>query len=620
MSSYTPLQRGIKATLAILVCTLLALGFPLPAHQQSVQSSGVTIEDIFGRALNDQGITLVDWEGHLANPAIKLNLRPPADAGFPGNATITANGVRLYFDLPSTVGAVGPSKVVTFAGASTLVPVYLSVFPDRNPLDEDYVLTVTFTDAANQTTITNANIHVIDQDKAEAALFPLNIDFSKDQTGFFDDPATRAIVQQAGADWFYFFDDMHLDQVPAGAETTWIWDPDGFNSGHYTTNANSYTGFLLYAYGIHSDALRSGGEGSGAGGFQSSGGVPFQIRRSGGLEIETEGNYNSLGWFLTAGDDDWWHTGNLGNELADLYSIAHHEMGHAFAFNGAYPVFAQAKSQGQLQDAAISAYQNAGLAVDASDHFTGMVDRLSRRGAFGWEYYGDMPQRRWLITKLDLLAAQAVGYHLRETSAFAPFTVTTTDLQPGQRSTPYAGSIGVSGGIPFYYFAIESGSLPDGLALDSFSGAISGTPTAAGTFNFSVRARDYDDASPGVVTPLSLTIENTGYPVTGLQASVAASNPRQLKLDWTAVALNAGGDTAMGITYNVYRAQDAPYFVPGEASVTDLTDPTWTDPDTAVLTSPLHSTYYVVQAVHDGLGGAPSNAVGAFVFGLAAGG
>src|SRR5439155_26893058 len=141
---------------------------------------------------------------------------------------------------------------------------------------------------------------------------------------------------------------------------------------------------------------------------------------SGGQELEIKGNYNDLGWFLSNGDDDWWKASNLGTVQNDLASIPHHEMGHAFIFNPAQPAFAHFKSLGSVQDAAVLAYQGAYPPIDSSDHLSGSVDRLSGKGAFGYEYFGTMPARRWLITKLDLLVAQAIGYRLRETSPFMP--------------------------------------------------------------------------------------------------------------------------------------------------------------------------------------------------------
>ena len=100
------------------------------------------------------------------------------------------------------------------------------------------------------------------------------MDFSRDQTGFFNQAARRDIVRQAAEDWTYFFAGMNLDLVAAGAEQTFIWNSNGFTGGTYATNAAAYRGFLLYAYGIDqaSPPYRSGGEPSFAGGFQASGG------------------------------------------------------------------------------------------------------------------------------------------------------------------------------------------------------------------------------------------------------------------------------------------------------------------------------------------------------------
>jgi hypothetical protein len=117
-----------------------------------------------------------------------------------------------------------------------------------------------------------------------------------------------------------------------------------------------------------------------------------------------------------------------------------------------------------------------------------------------------MAHGRTLITKLDLLTAQAIGYKLRPTSAFVPLSIPTGSLPPGTRFKAYTTTIEASGGIPFYSWTIESGALPGGLVLDSFTGTITGIPNEAGTFNFTLRVRDYDRASSGVSVPLSITV------------------------------------------------------------------------------------------------------------------
>src|SRR4051794_38315965 len=82
----------------------------------SLVSYGQTrVEDIFGRSLNQRGITLVDRDGYMANPLIKFFLLPPTNGVFPGNATVSGSGVRLYFDTPANVSTGGPSKTISFA-------------------------------------------------------------------------------------------------------------------------------------------------------------------------------------------------------------------------------------------------------------------------------------------------------------------------------------------------------------------------------------------------------------------------------------------------------------------------------------------------------------------------
>ena len=107
--------------------------------------------------------------------------------------------------------------------------------------------------------------------------------------------------------------------------------------------------------------------------------------------------------------------------------------------------------------------------------------------------------------------------------------------------------------------------------------------------------------------------------ITDLEAS---KDDSKVKLDWTEVELDTFDQSITDPTYNVYHAQDAPYFLPAAADAAytpGLTGPTLTDQDTAVLTNSAHSTYYVVETVYQGLRSGPSNRVGVFVFGVAPG-
>ena len=95
-------------------------------------------------------------------------------------------------------------------------------------------------------------------------------------------------------------------------------------------------------------------------------------------------------------------------------------------------------------------------------------------------------------------------------------TVNPTTLPNGTRTVAYNQTITASGGTGPYTFAVTSGSLPTGLSLAS-NGTLSGTPSAAGTFNFDIQATD-SLANTGTrsysvqIVPAPLTIAPTSLP------------------------------------------------------------------------------------------------------------
>ena len=487
----------------------------------ALRAGGFQITDIFNRPLTQHGVTLVDWDGQIANPVIEIRVTPPAEAApFPTTASISANGARLYFDNPSRVGPQGPTKVLTFQNATSSVPVRISIFPDHDGADEDYTLTLQLNSAALSNSFP---LHVIDQDTGRPAEFAVTVDFSHDHSQFFDDPRKRAIVEQAAADWAYFIGDMQLDAVPAGSETTYLWGADGSADGVWTTNGAAYRGFLFYASGVHNATLRSSGSAS-EGAFQRNPQGDLPLRRSGSCVTETAGNYNSLGWFLTESDDDWCASGNQQFEPNDFYSIAHHEIGHALFFSPAHPRFGEFKMRGTLDAGHATYYHGTSPALDGEDHFVRAVDRASGCGAFGSEYSGDVPRGRWLITKLDLLAAQALGYRLRQTSALMPLELADGSLPPATTTEPYSHRLPVTGGIPCYDFSVVESALPAGLTLDRFTGVISGTPNAPGTSRFAVRVRDQDSAAAAITANFTVVVT----PQTTLAAGGAREDRRKM--------------------------------------------------------------------------------------------
>ncbi|MDR2523483.1 MAG: Ig domain-containing protein [Synergistaceae bacterium] len=67
-------------------------------------------------------------------------------------------------------------------------------------------------------------------------------------------------------------------------------------------------------------------------------------------------------------------------------------------------------------------------------------------------------------------------------------TIATTTLPNGTVGTPYSATLKATGWSGSVTWTLESGSLPSGLTLSPSSGTISGTPSASGTANFTVKA------------------------------------------------------------------------------------------------------------------------------------
>jgi hypothetical protein len=69
-------------------------------------------------------------------------------------------------------------------------------------------------------------------------------------------------------------------------------------------------------------------------------------------------------------------------------------------------------------------------------------------------------------------------------------TITTTSLPRARVRRAYAQQLQVSGGVAPYTWSLADGSLPPGLVLGANDGKITGSPTASGTYQFTVRVTD----------------------------------------------------------------------------------------------------------------------------------
>jgi O-glycosyl hydrolase len=69
-------------------------------------------------------------------------------------------------------------------------------------------------------------------------------------------------------------------------------------------------------------------------------------------------------------------------------------------------------------------------------------------------------------------------------------SITTNSTPNGTGNVPYSAALAATGGTTPYAWSVTAGALPGGLTLNASTGVIAGTPSAAGTFSFTVKVTD----------------------------------------------------------------------------------------------------------------------------------
>lgn len=488
--------------------------FGLHGTQYGVPDGPVIVEDLFGRELNDYQATLVDWQGYLYNPMIELKLTPPKTGIiYPLSVTVKAEGSsRLMLDVPSTLSSTGATKVLTFNQYETQ-PIFLAIAPDRvgGGEIESYTLRFDYQGASS-----SIPIKVIDQDDDLEPSLPLVFDYRLDTVNsIFDAQHIRTATELAIKDWFYFFDFSSFDEVPVGDQEMALPGNDWQNH-EAMKNEVAYSGFWIGLRGI--DSPYSTGYPTGNGKYHSQNGVqvPGPLHRSAALILHAGGYVEKGPVPWTSVEDDEWHVPGSGG----LYGLMHHEFGHSIAFHSAWAGMAHYAAN--YKDDAVAKrvieYQGAPAGIDGYYHIgaPGGWDRLSGQSA---GYVSKFPGGRWMPMKLSLLMAEHAGWKLRDDiTPFMKPEIVTTELAGAVTGQAYSQTLSSNGGgVAFYDWTIASGSLPSGLTLNRFTGEISGTVTAgAGTYDFTVRLKDYDELQAAFTKPLSIAV--TATPGTTLEA------------------------------------------------------------------------------------------------------
>ena len=163
-------------------------------------------------------------------------------------------------------------------------------------------------------------------------------------------------------------------------------------------------------------------------------------------------------------------------------------------------------------------------------------------------------------------ATQALSITVSGTTS--PLSITTTSLLDGTVGTKYpTTTLDATGGVGSDTWSVTQGSLPDGLALDYSTGAITGTPTTGGNHDFTVEVTDSEKPPETATKALSIAI-GPGSTTTNLTASAPSVGTGQPEIYTATVAspLAPGGkvdftDNGASVSscQNVSVSTSAPY-------------------------------------------------------------
>jgi hypothetical protein len=157
-------------------------------------------------------------------------------------------------------------------------------------------------------------------------------------------------------------------------------------------------------------------------------------------------------------------------------------------------------------------------------------------------------------TPTQMTASQSFSILISSNAVLA--IVAPSPVQNAAVASPYYLGLTASGGTPPYIWLVASGMLPSGISLTS-GGVLAGTPTAPGTFNFTLEVRDA--ASATATLPLGLTV-TAGTPTmsrVGVLSQIAAGG------GWiSSLYVINNSHSSMPVTVNFYRDDGTPLDLP----------------------------------------------------------
>ena len=173
--------------------------------------------------------------------------------------------------------------------------------------------------------------------------------------------------------------------------------------------------------------------------------------------------------------------------------------------------------------------------------------------------------------------------------SYTALTVTTSVLPSGTVGEAYSTTLAAAGGTTPLTWSLSGGSLPDGLSI-STGGTISGTPQAAGTFNFTVQVAD--SGSPQQTATQAFSIEiGKAAPAVTLSAAPTSGATAANSISLTANVSGSNGAPAATGTVE--------FDVNGTA-VSGCADVTVTSGSATCPAGTLPSGTYTLKAIYSG--------------------